>query len=269
MPYIKDKLNGSLGPLYRHGNSLYTQCLGAWYFNSASSVFPDLGFGNHIMTRRGVTYTAEYAGKFNATVLRGLTNTTTPLATADPIGGISSAFGAYNKFSMALWYRSSETEDSDQAFLCCGGSALIKTNYGFYYGVTSEDLLFSTGDNSDLLADSSSVSLDGNWHLIVGTVMTAGTSDRKLYFDGVLTASDTSGVTGISAGTVKVLGDGISRDLINSSVLFAGVWGRELMYSEVKQLYNDPMCMLNYPAYPLGQGITGRGAPDLMPWFID
>jgi len=255
----------------RQSNSLWSICLGAWYFNRSTSWYFDRTNTNHYLTRRSIgTKQDDFVGKFPAICPyndNSLPDDKTPIA-ATTYTGFCDAINTYRSFSIALWFKGdSANEDTNQMLLMIGGEATNSSNYGFLYKSGTAGLIqFRTG-GAVTGPQSTGNLIDDEWHLIVGTYgHTRASNNRKLYVDGLLDAQDSTTSTVVTTGGLKLFQGSMSYSF-QGNLFFAGIWGRELDYQEVKKMYNDPWVFFNYPLVVRAQSGGAARIADLMPFM--
>ena len=143
--------------------------------------------------------------------------------------------------SISFWMKTSNTTTTQSPV------RLQSSSIGFY--IYSDGIVRMYGSSTGRL-NSSIVSNDGEWHLVVGVY---STSAQKLYIDNVVTASDVGFQGAISTGGGAIG----SRYFSSSDSLFDGqmsnvsVWNTALTSTQVSELYNEglPSDLNSHSAY--------------------
>ena len=211
-------------------SNLQTGLVGYWPFCSNAN---DASGNGHNGTVNGATLTTDRFGNANS---------------AYTFNGVSSKIEVLddntidfsNSYSLAGWYNTGSSTQSDQAIL---GKGNPNGGTGYHLMInTYANLQFGYNDNpvgnvnGGAITPVSSENLIG-WHLLIGTY---DGNFAKLYFDGVLV--DTKIITFSLANSTQPLLFGSEAynlgRFFNGNLDDIGLWNRSLSSSEVQQLFS-------------------------------
>ncbi len=145
-----------------------------------------------------------------------------------------------DELTISLWYKTSSTTNAAD-YLVTKYSLGSDLGYYLSFDGSSGTLSFITGDglNFDSVSTSADV-YDAQWHHV--SVVKKGTTDMRLYLDGVLQSTDSSITSGdFSTGTLLYVGDinGLGGgNAFNGTIDELRIYRRALNPTDVSALYN-------------------------------
>jgi predicted phosphodiesterase len=149
------------------------------------------------------------------------------------------------KFSVAAWLKTATNFGDAGLIVNKGGLGTEKSGNNMNYGLwmTSAETLrggFETSKGSDRFSTSPNTYNNGEWHH--GVVTYDGTSNLKLYVDGVEVATtSTSSLPEVNSHPLRIGSDSriVDDDLFIGSIDEVGVWNQQLSPSEILNVMNN------------------------------
>jgi hypothetical protein len=207
--------------------------VGYWPFNGNAN---DVSTNANNGTNNGATLTTDRFGNANSAYFFNKSEQDN-ITIAN-----TSSYNFSNSYSINLWYKLDSNQQQSttgvdyNVFISKHQGGTYNSSFIIYtenvcrpstYMTTIDDVIGYISDPS--MCDTS------NWHMIT---MTFGSSNLKMYFDGIL-YNTVTGLQNIKQTTLPIIiGEGEMRGNIDD----IGIWNRALTTDEITNLYNANIC---------------------------
>ena len=208
-----------------------TNGLVAYYpFNGNAN--DESGTGNNGTVNGAVLTTGHFGNANSAYSFNGTSNNIT--VNDSPLFNVES-------WTVSAWYKTTNNSSVPQRIThkqqgATGSNYLsIIMRYGKIYGS-------ATNGSGEIKAQDAAVTSDGNWHNVVYTRNDIA-NYYKLYVDGILKDSVADTYGNLANTSSFIIGStGITSNYWNGCLDDIGVWDRELVPTEINQIFNNGIC---------------------------